>query len=138
MAQQPFLFFFMLGWTEMGPSHYLYDHWLHPATMSTVWPLHVKSCNDHHPRVRGGWEKEEGGLFGRRRKGVSGVLGGARKFSMWLVAGGGNGGKGKGERGGREGRRKKLGKKLGTNLGPCFSQEGSQPLAQICHHGLSK
>jgi hypothetical protein len=57
---------------------------------------------------------------------------------MWLVAGGGNGGKGKGERGGREGRRKKLGKKLGTNLGPCFSQEGSQPLAQICHHGLSK
>jgi hypothetical protein len=60
----------------MGPAHYLYDHWLHPATMSTVWPLHVKSC------------KEEGGLFGRRRKGVSGVLGG------------GNGSKGKGERGG--------------------------------------
>jgi hypothetical protein len=92
----------MLGWAEMGPTHYPYDHWLDPATMSTVWSLHVKSCNDHHP---GGGirEKDEGGLFGRRRKGVSGVLGGAGKFSVWLVAGGGNDGREKGERGGRGG-----------------------------------
>ena len=94
----------------MGPGHYPYDHWLNPVTMSTVWPLHVKTCNDHHPHEVGDREKEEGGLFGRRRKGVSGVLGGAGKFSVWLVAGGCNGSKGKGERGGREGR-KKLGKR---------------------------
>ena len=67
--------------------------------MSTVWPLHVKTCNDHHPQEVGDREKEEGGLFGRRRKGVSGVLGGAGKFSVWLVAGGSNGSRGKGERG---------------------------------------
>jgi hypothetical protein len=52
------------------------------------------------PRGQGVREKEEGGLFGQRRKGVSGVLGGAGKFNVWLVAGGGNGGRGKRERGG--------------------------------------
>jgi hypothetical protein len=106
----------------------------------------------------------EGGLSGHRRKGVSGILGGVGKFSVWLVVA-----EEKGKKVAKRGE-KKLGKKadfflkfgprflplqclestsiyrwwksdtlslLGTNLGPCFNREGFQPLTQRCH-GLSK